>query len=177
MAQTKHYKKKMTPKGVDFVKNAPVTLSKSIEINAPIEKVWNVIDDTPNYTEWFPGVRWGKFEIESETGMGAKRLAQLNNIKYYEEMIAYNPNKEWGFTMLEATNGMCKSISELISLEDLGNGKTKVTYQGGYEFNGFFRLLSGILKRSVNKIWDGALNGLKGYSEKKEEQQHTNKIH
>lgn len=165
--ENKHYKKKMVPQGVEFVTNAPLCLTKSIIINKPIETVWAVIDNTPEYSLWFPGVKWGKFEDPNQTGMGAKRMAQLNNFKYYEEMIIYEPMSKWGFTMLESNSGMAKSMSEVITLERISDTQTKVIYQGGYEFKGIYRLMQFMLKRTVNKTWDGALNGLKAFAESK----------
>jgi carbon monoxide dehydrogenase subunit G len=167
MSKNKHYKKKMTPRGAEFVDSAPSCLTKSIIINSPIENVWKVIDDTPNYSKWFPGVKWGKFENPENKGLGAKRLAQLNSSKYYEEIISYEPMKKWGFTMLESNSGACESISELISLESVGENQTKVTYQGGYEFKGFYKLIKGMSEKTINGIWDKALSGLKEYAEKK----------
>lgn len=161
----KHYKKKMIPRGVEFVTDAPLCVTRSIIINKPIDAVWAVIDDTPRYINWFPGLRWGKFEDPKQTGMEAKRLAQLNNYKYYEEMIIYKPMKKWGFTMLESNSGMAKSMSEIISLEKISDTQTKVVYQGGYEFNGIYKYMKFMMRRTITKTWDGALNGLKTFVE------------
>lgn len=161
----KYYKKQMTPQGADYVNTAPLCLTQSTIINAPIEKVWSVIDDTPGYTNWFPGLKWGKFENPKETGLGATRLAQLNSSKYYERMIVYKPQHQWGFTMLESNSGACSSIAEVITLEKISENQTKVTYQGGYALKGFFKLLKGVLTNAINKIWIGALAGMKTYIE------------
>jgi len=163
----KHFKKKLIPQGVNYVTNAPTCRQKSIVINRPIEVVWSVIDDTPGYVNWFPGLKWGKFEDPNDTGMGAKRLAQLNSYKYYEEMIIYKPPNKWGFTMLEANTGACKSISEVITLDKISDTETKVTYQGGYEFQGFFKLMKGMLEKNIDGIWTKALKGLKSHCENK----------
>jgi len=160
-----YYKKKMIPQGIDYVNTAPSCMTQSIEIDATIEKVWSVIDDTPNYIKWFPGLKWGKFENPNIKNLGAKRLAQLNNFKYYEEIIIYEPLKKWGFTMLESNSGACKSITEVISLEKINENRTKVTYQGGYEFQGFYKFLKGMLEKSINNIWINALQGMKKYCE------------
>jgi len=157
----------MVPQGADYVNTAPTCRTQSIVIDKPINVVWSVIDDTPSYTKWFPGLKWGKFEDPNNTGMGAKRMAQLNSYKYYEEMIIYQPPYKWGFTMLEANTGACKSIAEVITLEEVGANQTKVTYRGGYEFQGFFRLLKIMLEKNIDGIWSKALKGLKTYCEEK----------
>ena len=66
-----------------------VRLTQSnIVINSPVSDAWKVIDNTPGFVDWFPGVKWAKMEDEQQKGLGAKRLAQLDGNKYYEEIIA-----------------------------------------------------------------------------------------
>ena len=161
-----HYKKKMIPQGEDFVKKAPITISKEITINAPILDVWKIIDNTPGFVEWFPGVKWAKMEDSSQNGLGAKRLAQLEGNKYYEEIIAYEKEKKWGFTMLESNSGMFKSITEVSYLEKVNDHTTKVIAKGGYQPQGIAKLIKGMVRNTINKTWDKALQGLKEFVEK-----------
>ena len=160
-----YYGKKLVPQGENYVNTAPVTNSYSITINVPIEKVWEVIDDTPNFPKWFPGVKSGSMINPEEKGMGSKRLAHLNSFKYYEEIIAYEPNRVWGFTMIESNSGACRSITEVIYLEAVDANTTKVTYKGGYEYKGIYKWMSGMMTKQITKIWKGALEGLKEYTE------------
>lgn len=161
----KHYKKQMVVKPEQYVNTAPARLTHSVTINAPIEKIWAIVDDTPNFDKWFKGVKWGKVEIETEKGLGAKRLAQLNNNKYYEEIIAYEPLKKWGFSMIESNSGMCKTITEVIYLDKVDANKTKVTYKGGYEYNGIFKYMKPVMNGAVTNIWKNAFKGLKEFAE------------
>lgn len=161
-----YYNKKMTPQGESYVDNAPVRLTHSMVINAPVSKIWGVVDNTPGFVNWFPGVKWGKMVVETEKGVGAKRLAQLDNFKYYEEIIAYEREKAWGITMIESTSGMCKSITEVIYLEAIDSNSTKVIFKGGYEYSLMARLIKGMMRKTIMKTWINALNGLKEYVEK-----------
>ncbi len=161
-----HYKKKMNPNGEEYVETAPRRNSQSIVINAPRSEVWDAIDDTPGFTEWFPGLKSASMEVVSEKGMGAKRLGHLNGFKYYEEIKKKKKNEAWGFTMLESNSGACKSITEVIYLESIDENNTKVTYKGGYEYGGIFRWISGMMSKEIAKTWNNALNGLKEHIEK-----------
>ena len=163
--ESSYYKRKLMPKGEDYVENAPQKISHSIIINAPISKVWNTIDDTPGFIEWFPGFKSGRMVVPSEKGLQAKRLGHLNSFKYYEEIIAYREHEAWGFTMLESNSGAMKSIVEVIYLEPLDENRTKVTYKGGYEYNWFFNLMQGMMNRQISNVWSQALNGLKAHVE------------
>ena len=161
-----YYKKKLVPKGEEYVSTAPEQISLSITINKPVSEVWKVIDNTPKFIEWFPGLKSGSFVDENETGLGAKRLAHLNSFKYYEEIVTYRPNEAWGFTMIESNSGAVKSYVEVLYLESIDDNTTKVIYKGGYEFNGIYRMMNGMMKRQISKVWEDALEGLKTYCEK-----------
>ena len=160
-----YYKKRMTPQGEEYVDSAPHTSTDSIMIQAPRSAVWSALDDTPGFASWFPGVRSGSMVVPAEKGLGAKRLAQLNRIKYFEEIVAYRENEAWGFTMLESSSGACKSITEVVYLEPVDDASTEVTYKGGYEFAGPYRLISGVMGSQISKVWEGALAGLKAHVE------------
>ena len=160
-----YYKNKMIPQGEQYVDDAPIRFTKSIVIDAPANRVWETLDDTPGFASWFPGVKWGKMVVASEKGMGAKRLAQLNNIKYYEEIIAYEKDKAWGITMIESSTGLIRSITEVMYLEAIDANTTKVIFKGGYEYRGMGKLLKGMMGKTTMKIWTSALEGLKKYVE------------
>ena len=163
--KNKYYKKEMVLQTEEYVNTAPITNSLSIIINAPIEKIWKVVDDTPNFTEWFPGVKSGSMINPNEKGLGAKRLAHLNSFKYYEEIVAYEPHVKWGFSMIESNSGACKSITEVIYMEAIDSNRTKVTYKGGYEYQGIYNWMKGMMTKQISKIWENALNGLKEHCE------------
>ena len=160
-----YYKKKMTPKGEVFVEEAPLFFTQSITINASVEKVWSIIDDTPNFKQWFPGLVMGKMVDSTKKGLGARRIAETKNFNYYEEIIAYERYKKWGFTMIESNSGAFKSITEMIYLKSIDVNTTEVTYKGGYEPKGIFKFMKGIIAKNVIKAWDAALVSLKGYAE------------
>ncbi|MFY0644355.1 MAG: SRPBCC family protein [Bacteroidia bacterium] len=163
--EMKHYKHKMTPRNEDFLDNAPMRATDSIVINASTSEVWNTLDNTQGFVQWFPGVVWAKMEIESEKGNGAKRLAKLNSYEYYEEMIAVKQNESWGITMLESTTGLFESITEVVYLEEIDSNTTTVIFRGGYQPKGFGKLLKRMMTKSTIKIWRNALLGLKEYVE------------
>ncbi|MFD1550773.1 hypothetical protein DNU06_05765 [Putridiphycobacter roseus] len=163
--ETVFYKKKMVPKGEVFVEEAPVFFTQSILIHAPVEKIWDIIDDTPNFTKWFPGLLMGKMVDPSNKGLGARRIAETKNFNYYEEVIAYEKYKKWGFTMIESNSGAFKSITEMLYFKAVDANTTEVIYKGGYEPKGIFKLMKGIIAKNVIKAWDAALVSLKEYAE------------
>ncbi len=104
------------------------TYQESIEIDAPIEKVWKVLTDFKTYKEWNPlnfdvitdGVVGNKITLKYRWGMDAKINTQVENL------FAFGPFKmSWGIKNL-----FLKTRRD-IYLEELGPNKTRFTT---YEF-------------------------------------------
>jgi len=160
-----YYKKTLVPQGVEYVHNAPITATESIVIDRSIEQVWTIIDDTPNFVNWFPGAISAEFIDPNNIGLGSKRLAHAKNFKYYEDIILYTPNHGWGFTVLESNSGAFSSMVELIRLEKIADNQTRVIYQGGYAPKGILKIMKGVISKNVKKAWLKGLHGLKEYAE------------
>ncbi len=159
------YKHKMTPQSENFVDSATLCMTEKIIINASIEKVWSIIDDTPNFNKWFPGLILAEMIDPAEKGLGAKRKAETKQFKYYEEIIAYEELSKWGFTMIESNSKAFESITEVIYLRAIDQNQTEVTYKGGYEPKGFLKWMKGIVSKNVIKAWKNGLESLKAYAE------------
>lgn len=164
-SDNRYYKKKMEPQGAGYVDTAPITVKDSVIIDAPIEEVWNIIDNTQEFNKWFPGTISAQFVDPANTGLGAKRLAETKQFKYYEEIIIYEPNREWGFTILESNSGAFESAVERVTLIKVDDSTTKVIYRGGYAPKGMYTLLKGVITKGVQKAWHDALLSLKEYAE------------
>lgn len=164
-SEIRFYKKNMEPQGADYVDLAPVSVKDSVIIDAPIEEVWNIIDNTPDFNKWFPGTVSSQFVDPANKGLGAKRLAETKQFKYYEEIIIYEPTHEWGFTIVESNSGAFGSAVERISLVSVDDSTTKVIYRGGYAPKGMYSLLKGVIAKSIYKAWHAALLSLKEYAE------------
>lgn len=100
--------------------------SKSITINAPVERCFAVISDYERYPEFLPEVR--KISLSNRKGAEVDvhyEAEVVKVIKYAVHMKEEKPNKvSWSFIngefMRDNKGGWV--------LEDLGNGTTKATY-------------------------------------------------
>jgi carbon monoxide dehydrogenase subunit G len=102
--------------------------SASIEIDATLEEVWAVIEDVMAAPQWQGGLetvtaleRDGEGRptlVDSETDIKVKRIRSRVRIHYD------GPNRlSW-----TQVHGDAKSVDAVWELEDLGDGRTQVTY-------------------------------------------------
>jgi carbon monoxide dehydrogenase subunit G len=120
----------------------------SVVINRPVEDIWKFVTDLSNASECF--VRTVEFKQTSPgpIGVGATLLHRTVKRTFTGHVTEYEPNRR--FTT-EATSGPIKGSKEVFSFEAV-DGKTRLTYTGYLEGNGFYKLIGPfILGRSVRQ--------------------------
>jgi coenzyme Q-binding protein COQ10 len=126
--------------------------SRSIVIDAPMEKVFQIITDYEKYAEFLPEARETK--VLSRSGNAAKvqyTVEVMKKIKYTLEMRESPPDRvEWSFVEGE----FMKDNQGHWKLEPAGEGKTKATY------NIEMRLGALVPKAIVNTLVDKGLPGM-----------------
>ena len=120
--------------------NAPVKYSKRITINAPVEKVWNILADIDNWKDWQTSVTNSK--INGELKPGTTFNWKSNGLKIHSTLHTVEPLEYIGWTG--------KSLGSFAvhnwTLKDI-NGKTEVLVEESME--GF---LVGLLRKTFNKV-------------------------
>lgn len=100
--------------------------TRSIVINAPREKVYEVIADVEKYPQFLPEVKSIKLSNRTATTVDAHYVAEIvKTIKYTVRLKEEKPTRvSWTFVDGE----FMKDNRGSWDLEDLGNGTTKATY-------------------------------------------------
>jgi uncharacterized protein YndB with AHSA1/START domain len=102
--------------------------SASAEIDAPLERVWAVIEDVMTAPEWQGGLdRMTALERDAD---GRPMLVETENDIKVRRIKAHVRFRYEGPTRLSWTQekGDMKSVEGAWDLEDLGNGRTHATY-------------------------------------------------
>lgn len=100
----------------------------SIEIDAPLEEVWAVVEDVLSSPEWQGGLL-GMEALETDREGRPTLVETLNDakVKQVKTIVRFSyagPNRlSW-----EQEKGDLKSLVGSWELEDLGDGRTKATY-------------------------------------------------
>ena len=101
----------------------------SAEIDAPLEDVWAVVEDVLSAPEWQGGLV-GITALERDDEGRATLVETENDIKVRtvktEVRFSYDPPTRLSW---KQEKGDLKSVEGAWILEDLGNGKTKATYE------------------------------------------------
>lgn len=128
-----------------------ITIEEEYEINAPLEKTWDIFHDTNYMKEWLTGFK-GIKTIEEKPGMVGSRYQMVfeqgdGEMYMMEEITAYEPYKTFDFIIEHsAANTITK-----ISFEEK-NGKTLIRQNIETRSNSFFfRSILPLMKISMKK--------------------------
>ena len=103
--------------------------SADVEIDAPIDEVWAVVEDVLSAPDWQGGLDAMRSLEEDDEGR-ATRVETENDIKVRRiksrVRFAYEPPTRLTWTQ---EKGDMKSVEGAWELEDLGGGRTRATYR------------------------------------------------
>lgn len=110
------------------------SIDHSLEVNAPPEKVWEVISDLDSYGEWNPFVRECRSSLKP--GDPLRMKVQLgSSVREEEEIVEqYTEGKGFAYGMKPPPLGALKSFRSH-RIEPLGEGKSR--YISHFELNGW----------------------------------------
>ncbi|HEU65930.1 MAG TPA: hypothetical protein ENN57_04595 [Chloroflexi bacterium] len=127
----------------------------SIEINAPVEKVWVLIDRLEEWPQWVPSIKkierlsQGPLTVGSQLSVTAK-VSRLT-VRLLMTIIEFVPER----TVVMRGKALGTNLTRFYSLEPV-NGKTKVTIGG--EVSG---ALAWLARRGGKKVSDEIARAVK----------------
>ena len=134
--------------------------SSSIVVDAPPADVMAVIADFDAYPTWAKGVQTADVRAAGPDGRAEQVFFALDVSPIKDEYtLAYDWDGDREVTWSLVEGNMLKALDGAYTLDDLGGGRTEVTYRLALDVN---IPLIGMLKRKGEKILiDAALKGLK----------------
>jgi ribosome-associated toxin RatA of RatAB toxin-antitoxin module len=126
--------------------------SSSVEVDAPIERCWEVVEDVASAPDWQGGLL--QLEVierdEQERPLVCDTLtdAKVRKVRTRQRFSYEAPNR-LSWEMLE---GELDSMEGYWELEDLGGGRTRVTYGLAVDPGSVGRLTRGPLERAARAI-------------------------
>ena len=89
---------------------------RKVEIDAPVEKVWEVLTDPTHWQEWFPGIdsvtnvtsinAGGTFELTNENRPGQGSIVAVQSLKRLEIITQIGDDKDSHVFELRASGGV-----------------------------------------------------------------------
>ncbi len=143
-------------------------INKRVLINAPCEKVWQVLADFGNVEKWAPTVVKCHCPTEVSSGVGAKRILTTPKGDVTEEVIVeWNEGHDFTFGIPDGLASIVKILRETWSVEHSSN-EAIVAVKMDYRtkdgaFNSILDTL--VVRRELRKILVQNLAGLKYHIE------------
>lgn len=143
-------------------------IAHTIVIDAPTDKVWEMVGDFVGLDRWFAFVESSTLKLGQNRQVGCIReLRRFNGTKVEERLIAYDPwNMTLTYTYAEG-QPLTSDYFATMTVKDAGNGKSRVDWTARFK-----RLYywtdnppagqdDESLTRILNKVYAGSLENLK----------------
>ncbi len=141
-----------------------IHFERTTDIDATSEAVWAVLGRYMHIHEFAPQVVSVDALTDGEDGVGSKRRCHFENgSSVVEEVTEWEAGKRYRVCLSEMEGMPVNEMYAEISIDQIGNGKTKVTWGIDYQVKyGPLGWLLGqtMMKMMMGKILDGNLKGL-----------------
>ena len=147
------YRIQLIPEDEDFLDNAPRRVNCSVVVSVSASDLWKNIIDQHSWTMWFKGLTTCELVTSSPIGLHSKRNIQVGLLKFYEDIIIWQPERAFGFTILEENIGLFTRAVEAIYLEPVDEHSTRLIYRGGFEYRAIYNLFKNMIERELVNRW------------------------
>lgn len=136
------------------------------QISAPVERVWEVLDNFGGISQWNPGVKHSELTSAGPVSVGSTRHCDLTPLGAVNERIdSYIPNERMTVNIHEASK---LPISNAIADFTLAatDGGTELELHYSYTLNRLGRMARGTTERQMQKGIGGLVDALEQESER-----------
>jgi uncharacterized protein YndB with AHSA1/START domain len=124
----------LTRRPADWTLRAPVTVRATREIAVSAADVFAVIADHEGWSTWFANVQRVVVTRGDGQSVGAGRRVTLRGgVTIDEEFLIWDPPRAFGFTVVAMRPRVVRSLNELVTVDDLGGARCRVTYHQGVD--------------------------------------------
>lgn len=153
-----HYRKEQ----ISFAERAPVLVSVAARVAAPRSAVFAVMADPDTWPQWFPGVHAASYESGTPYGVGTIRQAHVGRSHWVEELIAWDTDSRWAYTVLRSTTSLARAQIELFDFRDVDGG-TEVEWTLALEPRLLARLGTPFMPRVIDRLFRRAMRNLETF--------------
>ncbi len=140
-----------------WIENAPEKCSANRLIAASPGEIWAVLADHEKWPEWFDAINEVTVTGEAE-GVGAERSVRLPGLVVDEEIVAWDVGERFAYRATGFSRGAFESLNGRVTIEDLGDGRSRVSYNQGFAPVWWarlpFKLARGKLERDLGEALD-----------------------
>ena len=145
-----------------FLDRAPVTFTCEADVGAPRPAIFAALADPSTWSAWFPGVRRAWYPSPAPHGVGTVREARVGGTRWVEELIAWDADRRWAYTVTRASVPIAWAQVESFELEAHG-AATRVTWKIACEPRLLMRLGAPAGPRVIRGVFARAMQNLGRY--------------
>jgi uncharacterized protein YndB with AHSA1/START domain len=136
------------------------------QIDAPVERVWELLDNFGNIAQWSPGVKRSGLTSDGPVSEGSTRHCDFSPLGGVNERIdTYIPNERMTVDLYETFKLPISSAIADFNIVANGEG-TALTLHYSYTPNRLGRVAKGSTDKQMRKGISGLADGLKHESER-----------
>jgi carbon monoxide dehydrogenase subunit G len=149
----------MRKEDLSFLARAPAQHAFAAVVAAPRAAVFAAIADPTGWRDWFPGVRSAAYTSAAPYGVGTIRQADVSGTRWVEEMIAWDVDRRWAYTVLDASAPLAVAQVESFELEDVPGG-TRVRWTIAIEPRLLQRIAAPLAPLVMRRVFARAMSNL-----------------
>ncbi len=135
------------PFDVDFYDSAPARYTTVVELPVSPAALFEIFDDPDSWPKWAPGIGKVVWTSERPFGVGTTRTVIFwGGMEVYERFFRWDPGKEMAFYFEGITQEIWTRFGEHYAVEDLGDGRCKLTWRVAYAPTGTFATIHGLVR-------------------------------
>jgi hypothetical protein len=144
---------------LSFVARAPLVQVCEAELAAPRDAVFAAIADPATWPAWFPNVTGASYPSGPPYGVGTLREARVGGTWWLEELIAWDEDVRWAYTVTRSSVPLARAQVESFELADAAAG-TRARWTLAFEPRLLLRLGVPAAPRVIGGVFRRAMRNL-----------------
>jgi carbon monoxide dehydrogenase subunit G len=149
----------MRREDLGFVGRAPLVHAAEARVGASRADVFRALVDPGGWPDWFPGVRAASYQTRPPYEVGTVRVADVRRTRWVEEIIAWDVDRRWAWTVVRASVPLARAQVESFELTDDGGG-TRIRWTLALEPRLIARLGAPFMARTISRLLARAMRNL-----------------
>ena len=152
----------MRKEDLGFVERAPVVHVSEGTVAIPRARVFATFTDPHSWPHWFPNVRAVSYTGAPPYGVGTIRQAHVGSTHWVEEIIAWETDVRWAWTVTRASVPFAHAQVEAFEFSDVGDA-TCVRWTLALEPRLLARMGAPFAPRVIERLFGRAMPNLRAY--------------
>jgi uncharacterized protein YndB with AHSA1/START domain len=142
-----------------FIARAPIVHVVEAVVAAPRAAVFAALAEPRGWPQWFPNVRAACYTSPPPYGVGTIREANVGGTTWVEEMIAWEAETRWAWTVTRTSLPFARAQVESFELTS-ADGGTRVRWTVALEPRLLARLGAPFMGRTMQRLFRRAMENL-----------------